>query len=477
MENSIVAVNSFEVTALIHQKSKWKKVFWEATCPELDITIQADSKEEARESLRESVQDFLQDASEKEIASRLEKGTTYFVEPLTLTSIVRADDEQSSWLARVTDSALAVKGTAKEKSGVLATSVVGVAAHSGRFVAGTASNAYGAVGGVASNVYTRTHQNLAEHTTPLLIGLTEHAGVASETLTNNSSLQQIAKTFNLEKWLDVSEHVNIEEAQYAVFKLRERYPEDSSRQIAKRLITEKAVYAGGVGLSTSLLPGAAVPLLALDMAATAFLQAELILQIAAAYELDLEDPARKGEMLAVFGCVLGGSKAVKAGLGILRNAPVAGAIIGATSNAVMIYALGNVACNFYEKRLDLAATAEAMEEVKEENALYLEASVDQQVIADQVLMHVLLAGNPNASEEEVVNALRAMNFNPTSIEAIENNLNSPKSLDELLPLLDAEFGDYVSLQARQIALMDDVITAEEAKILKTINDYFANRLL
>ena len=163
------------------------------------------------------------------------------------------------------------------------------------------------------------------------------------------------------------------------------------------------------------------------------LQAELVFQIAAAYGLDLNDPARKGEMLAVFGCVLGGSKAVKAGLGVLRNAPVAGAFIGATSNAAMIYALGNVACSFYEKRLDLTASAPELEAVKIENALYLEAATDQQMIADQILMHVLRAGNLTASRDELLKALRELKFSPASVEAIENSLDAPTPLSELLP--------------------------------------------
>ncbi len=35
-------------------------------------------------------------------------------------------------------------------------------------------------------------------------------------------------------------------------------------------------------------------------------------------------------------------------MGLLRNVPVAGAVIGASTNAAMIYALGYGACRFYE---------------------------------------------------------------------------------------------------------------------------------
>lgn len=369
---------------------------------------------------------------------------------------------------------MAVVGAAKDKAGDLAATIGSAASTSGQFVAGTAATAYGAASGLAG----RTHETLTEHTVPLLIGLTGRAGNVTDAITNNSSLRQVAKSFRLEQWLDISNRVDIEKAARVVAELKGKYPNESNRQIAGRLITQKAVYAGGVGLSTSLLPGVAVPLLALDMAATALLQAELVFQIAATYGLDLEDPARKGEMLAVFGCVLGGSKAVnaaKVGLEFLRNTPVAGAIIGATSNAAMIYALGNVACSFYEKRLNLQASTEAMEAVKQESALYLAASMEQQAIADQVLMHVLLAGNPAASRKEIVAALRAMNFSPTSLEAMENNLDSPKSLDELLPQLDGEFADYVSTKAQEIARTDGVLMAEEAEVLEIINSHLAKR--
>ena len=471
MDDSVARLELPQLTVLSHQKLRRRKRVWELSCPELGLTVSADERDEAREKLQTAVDELLNTASLQEIETRLAKGTTYFVEPLALTAIVRADDEELSWLQRGAGGAIALAGAAKDKSGDLAATVAGAAASSGRFVAGTAANAYDAVGDLASNVYART-QSAADKTAPLLIGLAENAGGTADAITNHSSLRQLAKTFNLEAWLDVGNRVDIEKAEQVVAELKRSHPTESNRQIARRLIAQKALYAGGVGLSTSLLPGAAVPLLALDMATTALLQAELVFQIAAAYGLNLQDPARKGEMLAVFGCVLGGSRAVKAGLGVLRNAPVAGAVIGATSNAAMIYALGNVACSFYEKRLDLAASAPQLEAVVTETALYLEAATDQQIIADQILMHVLRAGNPSASRDELLQALRALNFSPASVEAIENSLDSPTPLGELLPLLNAEFGDYVSNRARQIAHADGVVTAEEAEVLQIINAYF-----
>ena len=115
-----------------------------------------------------------------------------------------------------------------------------------------------------------------------------------------------------------------------------------------------------------------------------------------------------------------------------------------------------------------------MEAVKTENALFLEAATDQQITADQVLIHVLRAGNLSASRDELLRALRELNFAPASVEAIENSLDSPTPLHELLPKLNAEFGDYVSHRARQIAHANAVVTNEETEVLKTIGAYFEN---
>lgn len=480
MENSIVPLDALNLTALIHRGIERRKIFWEATCPELDIFVRADSENEARVELQKVVHQFLQTASPKEIEENLAKGTAYSLAPLQIAPIVRSDNAEQNWLQRVPAGAVAAVGVAKNKAGDLATTVGGVASTSGHFVSEKAVNAYDASKGLAGNVYHRTHETLSEYTVPLLIGLTEHVGNIADILGVNPNIKKVAKTFKLDHWLDISNRVDIEKAARVVAEMKAKYPVESNRQIAGRLIMQKAVYAGGVGLSTSLLPGVAIPLLALDLAATALLQAELVFQIAAIYGLDLEDPARKGEMLAVFGCVLGGGKAVnaaKVGLEFLRNAPVAGAVTGTTSNAAMIYALGNVACSFYEKKLYLEASPEKMEEVRLESALYLAASAHQQAIADQILMHVVFADNPAMSKTQMVAALRQLKFSSASLETMGNDINLQQPLDELLPQLDREFANYVATKAQEIARADGVITDGQAKVLERINRHFAENIV
>lgn len=114
-------------------------------------------------------------------------------------------------------------------------------------------------------------------------------------------------------------------------------------------MVNKAIQAGGIGLATNILPPIAAALFAVDLATVVRLQAEMVYEIAAAYGLDLEDPARRGEVIALFGLSLG-SGTLKTGLSFLEIIPGFGAILGASTNAVMLYGLGYVTCRFYETK-------------------------------------------------------------------------------------------------------------------------------
>jgi hypothetical protein len=204
----------------------------------------------------------------------------------TVQVIEKVKDAQGNhgWFGRVRNGASAVSATVGAAAGT-----------SGQFIANTASGAYGVAGNVVSHVYEKaaeTGTTVSQHTYPLLLGLTTQAGSAVELVTGNPTIRQLAQTFRLEHWLDVSEHVDIENAQEVVTELKAQFPDELPKQIAHRLMMQKAIYAGGVGLSTSLMPGAAIPLMAVDLAGTALLQAELVYQIAATYDLDESAPGK-----------------------------------------------------------------------------------------------------------------------------------------------------------------------------------------
>jgi uncharacterized protein (DUF697 family) len=181
---------------------------------------------------------------------------------------------------------------------------------------------------------------------------TQTAGEAVSAVSNNWLVKNASGFFKLDWIFSGVDQVDLDKAKAAVEKLQAEHPEESPREIAHRIIVEKSTYAGGIGLVSSIVPGIALPLLAIDLVATTKLQSEMILQIASVYGLDLHEPARRGEVLAIFGLGMGGSRAVRLGLGAWRNVPIAGAFIGASTNGAMLYSLGLAACQFYETKLE-----------------------------------------------------------------------------------------------------------------------------
>ena len=263
--------------------------------------------------------------------------------------------------------------------------------------------------------------------------------------------------------------------------LQQKYPQEQPNEIAHRLMLEKSVYVGGSGLASSLVPGFATALFAADLAATTAIQAEMIYQIACAYGFDLREPARKGELLTIFGVSLGGGQALKAGAsyatkagaGLLRNIPFAGAVIGASTNAAMLYAVGNGACRFYEAKLNQQTAQACITAAQTESDKYLEGAIAQEAIMDQILVHIILAGNPGKTWEQILPELRTLNLSPASLEIIAANIESPPSLETLLNQIDSDFAVALAAQCNKVAQLDGVTTSAEAIVIETIINKFA----
>ncbi|MEH2404769.1 hypothetical protein [Nostoc sp.] len=326
----------------------------------------------------------------------------------------------------------------------------GAAVQAGQAVAGAAVDIGGAIGSAAFQG-------------------TQIAGQALAIVGNNPQLQVAIKSLN-QDWLNpLIQQVDLVKAEASVRKLQQEHPNEEPAQIAHYLMLEKAVLAGGTGLASSLAPGQADAMFMLDWAATSALSVELVYQIAAAYGMDLEDSDRKAEAVAIFGLGLGGKTAIKAGLGLLRNLPIAGAVIGASSNAVMIYALGYAACQFYEAKQNPLTLEATLVDAQLESGKFLEAAIFQEKIMDQILVHIVLAGNLDKSWEDILPELQAANLSPASIDAIASHIKSAPSLETLLELINSDFAVPLLAQCQKIAHLDGVITPEEAKVLETIN--------
>ncbi|MBC1219342.1 EcsC family protein [Nostoc sp. UCD121] len=312
----------------------------------------------------------------------------------------------------------------------------------------------------------------AKQTHKLIEQTTQTSGEVVNRLSENWLIRKLSGVLNLNWLIGTTDAVDLEKAEAAVNKLKQKYPNESPSEIAHRIMVEKATQAGTVGLATSILPGVAIALLAIDLTATTKLQSEMLYQIAFDYGLDLKDPARKGEVLAIFGLALGGGRLLKAaGLGLLRNVPLAGAAIAASSNATMIYSLGYAACRFYEAKLDEStslASPQTLETLKAESEKYLESAIAQEAVMDQILVHMILASHPDKTLEEILPELQAVKLSPTSLDAIAQNIKSPKSLDILLNQLNRDFAIPLLVQCQKIAQLDNKTTPLEQEVIAAI---------
>ncbi|MGB5971546.1 MAG: hypothetical protein WBG70_24790 [Spirulinaceae cyanobacterium] len=262
--------------------------------------------------------------------------------------------------------------------------------------------------------------------------------------------------------------VDIQKALERVKALQQEYPNATPKQIAHRLMVQKAIRGAGIGVATNFIPPLAAALFALDLAATAQLQAELIYEIAAVYDLDLEDPSRRGEVLAIFGLALGGSGFVKTGLSFAEVIPGAGLVIGASTNAVMLYGLGQAAYRYYEAKQDPTTAPATVEAIQQESEAYFQTAIEQQEIMDRILVHMLLASYPDKSWSDIVPELQKANLPPKSVEAMANHIKKPQPLEKLLRQLSPDLVPPLLARCQQIALLDGQITPAEEQVLEAI---------
>jgi uncharacterized protein (DUF697 family) len=354
----------------------------------------------------------------------------------------------------------AVGGAAMGVGGAVGSAAIGV----GGAVAGAAIGIGGAVGGAAIGI--------GGAVGGAAIQATQVVGQALAIVGNNPILQTAIKSLN-QDWLNpLIDKVDVVKAETAVRKLQQEYPNEKPPEIAHHLMLEKSVFAGTTGLASSLTPGQAAAMFAVDWAATAALSAELVYQIAAAYGMDLRNSERKAEVVTIFGLGLGGKTAIQAGLGLLRNLPVAGAVIGASSNAVMIYGLGYAACQFYEAKQNPLTLEATLIDAQKESEKYLEVAISQTKIMDQILVHIVLAGNPDKSWENILPELKAANLSPASLDEIAAHIKSPPPLAQLLEQLNSDFAVALLAQCEKIANLDGVITPEETQVIAAIRKRF-----
>lgn len=142
--------------------------------------------------------------------------------------------------------------------------VAGTAVGVGTAAGSTAIEAGKAVAETAAGV----GEAAAKQAHQLFEQATHTAGQVTERLGENWLIRRVAGALNLNWLVGASDNVDLDKSAALVKKLQQEHPNESPSQIAHRIMVDKATKAGGIGLATSVLPGFAAGLLAIDLAAT-----------------------------------------------------------------------------------------------------------------------------------------------------------------------------------------------------------------
>lgn len=305
-----------------------------------------------------------------------------------------------------------------------------------------------------TNTLTTEAQKFLEQTTV-------STGQTLDWIASNPILKSADNIIGLDWIMTFLGQVDRAKIQSTVTEMRSQYPDDTPSQIAQRLITEKAIDGGRLGLLTNIVPPIAALFLGIELIATTKLQTEMVYEIAAAYGLDLDNPARRGEVLAIFGLSLG-ADVLKTGLTVVEIIPGIGAVVGASTNAAMLYVLGQTACRFYEQKTSDLEIASMQQETDKD----WQIALNQSQIMDPILAHMVKVSYPDLDWSEVLPKIREIA--PSSVKDIAVNLEQPQDISALLQQLKAEFAPLVLNRCYEIAKSNGEITLEEQEVLSQI---------
>lgn len=156
-----------------------------------------------------------------------------------------------------------------------------------------------------SNTLGNLTKVLTTETQKILEQTTVSTGQTLDWIASNPLLKAADHIIGLDWLMAFLGKVDLSKIEATVEEMRSQYPNETPDQIAHRLIVQKTWQGGRLGLLTNIIPPIAALFLGVELIATTKLQTEMVYEIATAYNLDLEDPARRGEVLAIFGLSLG----------------------------------------------------------------------------------------------------------------------------------------------------------------------------
>ncbi len=283
-----------------------------------------------------------------------------------------------------------------------------------------------------------------------------NTGQTLEAIAKNPVLKTIDQIFGLDWLMTFLGKVNSDKIKLTVNEIRSTYPHLTSEEIAHHLIIKKTWEAGRLGLITNIIPPVAAVLLGVELIATAKLQAEMVYEIAHIYGLDINQPARRGEVLAIVGLSFS-ADLLKTGLSIIEIIPGIGAVIGASTNAAMLYVLGKTTCNFYEGKTQFW---------QKENNNDWQFAFHQSQVMDRILAYMVRVTYPELDWSEILPNLNQIS--PSSIKNVVVNLDQDHSLESLLQELSPDFAPMTLKRCCDIAQSNGEITTEERQIINRI---------
>jgi len=138
---------------------------------------------------------------------------------------------------------------------------------------------FGSVRGAAQAVGNPTFQaacGAGEAIGSVTVNTTHGLGYVTEIVNNSRLLSPLTKALKIEL-LEIVDQIDIVKAETEIQRLQQKYPNESPSEISHRVILEKAIYVGGTGVATSIVPGIGLGLIAVDLTITTAIQAEMVL--------------------------------------------------------------------------------------------------------------------------------------------------------------------------------------------------------
>lgn len=313
----------------------------------------------------------------------------------------------------------------------------------------------------AANVIGEITATVTNQVQELLEQTTATTGTTMEAIAANPILQSADRVIGLDWIMTFLGKVDTEKVKATVAEVRSQHPDESPDEIAHRLIIEKAWSGGRLGLLTNIIPPIAALFLGVELVATTKLQTEMVYEIAAAYGLDLDEPTRRGEVLAIFGLSLG-ADVLKTGLTVVEIIPGIGAVVGASTNAAMLYVLGQTACRFYETKADRTEFASMQQQTDND----WQTALEQSKIMDRILAQMVKVSYSDCNWSEVLPKVREIS--PSSIDTIAVNFQREENIDLLLDRLLPEFAPATLNKCYDIAMSTGEMTLVEQEFLSQI---------